>query len=57
MKIILLSGKPNSGKTTALNLLYEKITGKKYDGSNPDAKYKNKVSVKSNRSTFYIPGE
>jgi len=26
MKIILLSGKPNTGKTTTLNLLYDKIT-------------------------------
>jgi len=26
MKIILLSGEPNTGKTTTLNLLYDKIT-------------------------------
>jgi tRNA uridine 5-carbamoylmethylation protein Kti12 len=29
MKIILLSGKPNSGKSTALNLLYDKIIASK----------------------------
>ena len=46
MKIILLSGKPNSGKSTSLNLLYEKITGKKsgsFDFDEKlDKKYKNK---------------
>jgi tRNA uridine 5-carbamoylmethylation protein Kti12 len=31
LKIILLSGKPNTGKTTALNMLYKKITGKEPD--------------------------
>jgi GTPase Era involved in 16S rRNA processing len=37
-----LSGRPNTGKTTALNLLYKKITGKEPDDFNSEHIVKHK---------------
>jgi len=66
MKIILLSGKPNTGKTTTLNLLYDKITengrkniiaGKKVLGNPASNDFKCVVKYNSKEAAIYSMGD